>query len=54
MGFQHHPLGACAPELHPGCVRVWGSGKGIRIANCLFEHVFFPIRIRAIAGRPAG
>ena len=47
MGFQHHPLGP-APELHPGCVRVWGSGKGIRIANCLFEHVFFPIRIRAL------
>jgi hypothetical protein len=36
------------PELHPGCVRVWGSGRGIRIANCLFEHVFFPIRIRAL------
>ena len=47
MGFQHHTLGP-APDLHPGCVRVWGSGKGIRIANCLFEHVFFPIRIRAL------
>jgi hypothetical protein len=29
-------------DVHSGCVRVWGSGKGIRIANCLFEHVFFP------------
>jgi hypothetical protein len=36
------------PEMHPGCVRVWGSGKGIRIANCLFDHVFFPIRIKAL------
>ncbi len=36
------------PDMHPGCVRVWGSGKDIRIANCLFEHVFFPIRIRSI------
>ena len=45
--FSTTPWGL-RPELHPGCVRVWGSGKGIRIANCLFEHVFFPIRIRAL------
>ena len=45
--FSTTPWGV-RPELHPGCVRVWGSGKGIRIANCLFEHVFFPIRIRAL------
>ena len=36
------------PEAFPGAVRVWGEGKDIRIANCLFEHVFFPIRIRSI------
>jgi hypothetical protein len=35
-------------DMHPGCVRVWGSGKDIRIANCRFEHVFFPIRIRSL------
>ncbi|MEO8351132.1 MAG: hypothetical protein ABI680_05335, partial [Chthoniobacteraceae bacterium] len=35
-------------DTHPGCVRVWGSGRDIRIANCLFEHVFFPIRIRSL------
>lgn len=45
--FSTKPWGV-RPELHPGCVRVWGSGNGIRIANCLFEHVFFPIRIRAL------
>ena len=45
--FSTTPWGV-RPTLHPGCVRVWGSGKGIRIANCLFEHVFFPIRIRAL------
>ena len=45
--FSTTPWGL-RPDLHPGCVRVWGSGKGIRIANCLFEHVFFPIRIRAL------
>jgi hypothetical protein len=45
--FSTRPWGV-RPDLHPGCVRVWGSGKGIRIANCLFEHVFFPIRIRAL------
>ena len=35
-------------DMHPGCVRVWGSGKDIRIANCRFEHVFFPVRIRSL------
>lgn len=45
--FRTTPWGLRADQ-HPGCVRVWGSGKGIRITNCLFEHVFFPIRIRAI------
>jgi Concanavalin A-like lectin/glucanases superfamily len=45
--FRTAPWGL-RPELHPGCVRVWGSGRGIRIANCLFEHVFFPIRIRSL------
>jgi hypothetical protein len=35
-------------ETHPGCVRVWGSGRDIWIANCLFEHVFFPIQIRSL------
>ncbi|HLX61491.1 MAG TPA: laminin G domain-containing protein [Planctomycetota bacterium] len=35
-------------ETHPGCVRVWGSGNDIRVANCLFEHVCFPIRIRSL------
>ena len=35
-------------DMHPGAVRVWGSGKDIRIANCRFEHVFLPIRIRSL------
>ena len=34
-------------DAHPGAVRVWGSGQDIRIANCLFEDVCFPIRIKA-------
>ncbi|HYG75695.1 MAG TPA: LamG-like jellyroll fold domain-containing protein [Planctomycetota bacterium] len=34
---------------HPGCVRVWGAGRDIRVANCLFEHVCLPIRIKALA-----
>ena len=45
--FSTKPWGLRA-ETHPGCVRVWGSGRDIRIANCLFEHVFFPIRIRSL------
>lgn len=45
--FSTKPWGL-RPAAHPGCVRVWGSGQDIRIANCRFEHVFFPIRIRSL------
>ena len=36
------------PAAFPGALRVWGEGKDIRVANCRFEHVFFPIRIRSL------
>ena len=45
--FSTKPWGL-RPEAHPGCVRVWGEGRDIRIANCRFEHVHFPIRIRSL------
>ena len=45
--FSTKPWGF-RPEMHPGCVRVWGEGRDIRVANCVFEHVFFPIRVRSI------
>jgi hypothetical protein len=45
--FSTQPWGFRA-EQYPGCVRVWGSGRDVRIAHCRFEHVYFPIRIRAI------
>lgn len=45
--FSTKPWGL-RPETHPACVRVWGAGGDIRIANCVFEHVFFPIRIRSL------
>lgn len=45
--FSTKPWGL-RPSAHPGCVRVWGEGRDIRIANCRFEHVFFPIRIRSL------
>jgi hypothetical protein len=35
-------------EAHPGCVRIWGSGRDLRVANCLFEDVCFPIRVKAL------
>jgi hypothetical protein len=41
------PFGLRA-DMHPGCVRVWGAGRDVRIANCRFEHVFFPIRVRSL------
>ncbi len=37
-------------EMMPASIQIWGSGKDIRIANCLFEHLFMPVRIRA--GKP--
>lgn len=36
------------PEQHPGCVWIWGEGRDIRIANCRFEHVVMPVRIRSV------
>lgn len=45
--FRTKPWGLRS-DTHPACVRVWGSGKDIRVANCLFEHVCFPIRVRAL------
>ncbi len=45
--FSTKPWGLRS-SAYPGCVRVWGSGRDIRIANCRFEQVFFPIRIRAL------
>jgi hypothetical protein len=35
-------------ETHPGCVRIWGSGCDLRVANCLFEDVCFPIRVKSL------
>jgi hypothetical protein len=45
--YSTKPFGLRA-DMHPACIRVWGSGDDIRIANCRFEHVFFPIRIRSL------
>lgn len=45
--FSTKPWGL-RPEIHPACVRVWGAGRDIRIANCRFEHVYFPLRIRSL------
>lgn len=41
------------PETHPGCIRVWGRGEHLRIANCVFEDVVMPIHMQAVgAGSP--
>ncbi len=36
-------------SVHPACVEIWGSGRDVRIANCLFEHVYFPVHAKAQA-----
>jgi len=45
--FRTKPFGI-RPDAQPACIRVWGSGEGIRIANCRFEDVVMGIRMRAI------
>lgn len=46
--FSTKPWGQRS-DVQTACVRVWGSGNDIRISNCLFEHVCFPILIRSLA-----
>ncbi len=45
--FRTKPFGI-RPEANPACIRIWGQGEGIRIANCNFEDVVMGIRMRAI------
>lgn len=45
--FRTKPFGV-RPEAHPACIRIWGRGEGIRIANCTFEDVVMGIGMRAI------
>ena len=50
--FRTKPFGV-RPEANPACIRIWGRGEGIRIANCSFEDVVMGIRMRAIgSGSP--
>lgn len=37
-------------DAQPACIRVWGEGRDIRIANCNFEDVVMPIVMRATPG----
>ncbi len=45
--FRTKPFGV-RPEAHPACIRIWGKGESIRIANCKFEDVVMGIDMRAI------
>lgn len=45
--FRTKPFGA-RPDANPACIRIWGRGEGIRIANCNFEDVVMGIRMRAL------
>ncbi|RMD75237.1 MAG: hypothetical protein D6820_15080, partial [Lentisphaerae bacterium] len=35
-------------DVEPACIRLWGSGTGITVRNCRFEHVHSAIRLRAV------
>ncbi|MHB1305525.1 MAG: laminin G domain-containing protein [Limisphaerales bacterium] len=45
--FRTKPWGI-RPDAQPACIRFWGRGEDIRIANCVFEDVVMGIRLRAI------
>ena len=45
--YRTKPFGV-RPEAQPACIRIWGRGEGIRIANCTFEDVVNGIQMRAI------
>jgi hypothetical protein len=35
-------------DVDPACIRLLGSGEDIVIANCRFEHVHLPVRMKAV------
>jgi hypothetical protein len=35
-------------DVDPACIRLLGSGEDIEIANCRFEHVHMPIRMKSV------
>ncbi len=45
--FSTTPFGFRA-DAHPACIRIWGRGEAIRIANCTFEDVVMGIQMRAV------
>ncbi len=45
--FRTKPFGY-RPEAHPACIRFWGRGEGIRVAQCTFADVVMGIRMRAL------
>jgi hypothetical protein len=45
--FRTKPFGV-RPEAQPACIRIWGWGEDIRVANCAFEDVVMGIRLRAL------
>ena len=40
-------------DVDPACIRLLGSGRDIEVANCLFEHVHLPIRMKAVGANDA-
>ncbi len=36
------------PDVDPACIRLLGSGRDLTVANCYFEHVHMPVRVKAV------
>jgi len=40
-------------DAEPGCIRLLGSGTGLQVTNCTFEHVHKGVRLKATGPRDA-
>ncbi|MFW6189792.1 MAG: LamG domain-containing protein, partial [Planctomycetota bacterium] len=48
-----HWVSHVSRDVEPGCVRMLGSGRDIRVSNCRFENVHKPVRLDAPDGNEA-
>jgi hypothetical protein len=46
--WQYNRQFRLKPHLYPACVRVWGSGQQLTVANCRFHHVNNGVLMKAV------
>ena len=48
MPYQYDKQFRMKPHIYPACIRVWGSGRQITVANCRFQHVNNGVLMKAV------